>query len=522
MSTRIIGVHSGHDASACLLVDNVLVGAIARERLTRRKHDHGDPVECVDYLLAHFGLAPADIDLLVRSDWHDATGLREDRYCRFARVEKTRRHHLLHAYAASVAAPAEPSLVLVADGRGCRPEDNGVAGMDPGLFEIESVYRHEDGRLTALEKTYRPYYNKRYAWGSHIDSLGYAYAAVSKKIFGSSHAAGKVMALAALATRAHDIPAPLRFGRDQSFGVNPDWLAFLQACPDHINWDTPLAADLADAIQQGLEAYLAFRTQQLAQAHQCRDLLLGGGVALNCRNNGLLANAAWLRSVDIFPAAGDDGLSVGAAVMALRETFGDYRPIVYRVSQGASYAAPMAQEGQAAQALARLLADGHAVGVFQGGSEFGPRALGYRSILSSAADLALKTRLNARIKRRESFRPFGGIVLRSNLDQLTGDALAGPNMLSAAQMTDASRARYPALAHVDGSVRLQVVEEDGCLLHQVLVAYEDLTGRVALINTSFNGRDEPIVETLAQARACAAAIGLGHLYAHGAVEDVHA
>ena len=522
MSTRIIGVHSGHDASACLLVDNVLVGAIARERLTRRKHDQGDPVECVDYLLAHFGLAPADIDLLVCSDWHDATGLREDRYGQFARVEKTQRHHLLHAYAASVMAPAGPALVLVTDGRGCRPEDNGVAGMGADLFEVESVYHHEGGRLTELEKTYRPYYNKRYAWGSHIDSLGYAYAAVSKKIFGSSHAAGKVMALAALATRMHDIPEPLRFGPDQAFSVNPDWLAFLQACPDHINWDTPLAADLADAIQQGLEAYFVFRTQQLAQAHQCRDLLLGGGVALNCRNNGLLANAAWLRSVDIFPAAGDDGLSVGAAVMALRETFGDYRPIVYRVSQGAPYAAPVAQGALAAKVLARLLADGRSVGVFQGGSEFGPRALGYRSILSSAADLALKTRLNAQIKRRESFRPFGGIVLRSHLNQLTGDVLAGPNMLSAARMTDAARARYPALAHVDGTVRLQVVEEDSGLLHQVLVAYEGLTGRVALINTSFNGCDEPIVETLAQARACAAAIGLDHIYAHGAAEDAHA
>ena len=138
------------------------------------------------------------------------------------------------------------------------------------------------------------------------------------------------------------------------------------------------------------------------------------------------------------------------------------------------------------------------------------------------ADLILKTRLNAQIKRRESFRPFGGIVLRANLDQLTDDAVAGPNMLSAARMTDTSRARYPALAHVDGTVRLQVVEEDGCLLHQVLVAYEGLTGHVALINTSFNGRDEPIVETLAQARACAAAIGLDHLYAHGVVEDLHA
>lgn len=522
MSTRIVGVHSGHDASACLLVNNVLVGAIARERLTRRKHDQGDPVECVDYLLEHFGLMPADIDLLVCSDWHDATDLDENRYSRFARVEKTRRHHILHAYAASVMAPAGPALVLITDGRGCRPLDNGVTGLGTDLFEVESVYRHEGGRLIELEKNYRPYYNKRYAWGSHIDSLGYAYATVSKKIFGSSHAAGKIMALAALARRTHDIPLPLSFGLGKAFAVNPDWLAFMQACPDHLDWDTPLAADLSDAIQQSLEAYFRFRTRQLVQTHQCRDLLLGGGVALNCKNNGLLANAGWLRSVDVFPAAGDDGLSVGSAVMALRETFGDYRPIEYQPSLGASRAAPMFPTAQAAERLARLLADGRAVGVFQGGSEFGPRALGFRSILSSAADLAFKTRLNTQIKRRESFRPFGGIVLRARLQQLTGDALAGPYMLSAARMNDAARTRYPALAHADGTVRLQVVEEDGGLMHQVLMAYEALTGRVALINTSFNGRDEPIVETLAQARDCAAAIGLDHIYAQGTVENMHA
>lgn len=171
-------------------------------------------------------------------------------------------------------------------------------------------------------------------------------------------------------------------------------------------------------------------------------------------------------------------------------------------------------------ASVRLLADGPAVGVLQGGSEFGARALSYRSIQSSVADLAMKTRLNAQIKRRESFRPFRSIVLCTHLDQGTGDALAGPNMLSAAWMTYGARALYPALTHIDGTVRLLVVEEDGGLLHQALVDYEGLTGRVARINTSFNGRDEPIAETLA--RACAAAIGLDHLYAHGALEDVRA
>lgn len=521
MTTRIIGVHSGHDASACLLIDNVLVGAIARERLTRKKHDNGDPVECVDYLLDNFGLESHDIDLLVCSDWHDASNLHTDRYDGFARVIKTHRHHLLHAYAASVLASSKSSLVLINDGRGCRPIDNGIFGMDMHLHEVESVYYHEDGKLTELDKTYRPYYNKRFSWGSHIDSLGYAYAAVSKKIFGSSHAAGKVMALAALATHKHSIPVPLNFGPDQTFEINPEWLAFLQTCPEQIDWEETLAADLAESIQKCLEDYLAFRTQQLSRTYQCQDFLLGGGVALNCRNNGLLANSSWLRTVDIFPAAGDDGLAVGAAVMALREVFGDYRAIDYKVSQGSSYTNQTQPERQTAQHIAYLLAKGCVVGVFHGGSEFGPRALGYRSILSSATNLAFKTRLNAEIKHRESFRPFGGMVLRSHLKQITDDNLAGPNMLSAARMTISAISQYPGLAHIDGTVRLQVVDEDASLQHLVLDAYEHLTSRIALINTSFNGRDEPIVETPAEARRCAAAIGLDYLYVNGVLEKTH-
>lgn len=523
MTTRIIGIHSGHDASACLLVGNVLTGAIARERLTRRKHDHGDPIECVSYLLSHFSLKPSDIDLVVRSDWHDASDLCESWYDQFPRVQTTRRHHLLHAYAASVMAAPGPGLVLVCDGRGCRPQDNGLAGASDELYEVESVYRHDGGRLIELQKLYRPYFRHHYPWGSHIDSIGYAYAAVSKKIFGSAHAAGKVMALAALAPRVHDVPEPLRFGDDRDFAVNREWLSFLQKCPDRINWNAPLAADLAAAVQTGLEAYFRWRTRQLAQEHGCKDFLLGGGVALNCRNNGLLANAPWVHSLDIFPAAGDDGLSVGAAVMALREVFGDYRPIEYRVSQGAAAVRAGAEETtRAARQIAALLAEGKVAGIFQEGSEFGPRALGYRSILSAATSLTFKTRLNASIKRREPFRPFGGIVLRGRLGVLTCDALAGPNMLSAATLSEAARARYPALAHVDGSVRLQVVEEDGGLLHQILTGYEQLTGSVALINTSFNGPEEPIVETLSEARQCATTIGLDYLYAHGVVETVHA
>lgn len=521
MTTRIIGVHSGHDASACLLIGNAVVGAITKERITRIKHDAGDPSACVDYLLEHAELTPSDIDLVVRSDWHDATNLDESYYDRFPLVERTLRHHLLHAWCSSIMASRHPSLVLINDGRGCRAQDNGGALTEPGLFEVESVYLHDNGKLTELEKLYRPYFSKRYSWGSHIDSVGYAYAAVSKKIFGSSHAAGKIMALAALSERTYDFPAPFLFGDAAPFAVNPDWLGFLQRCPERIAWQTPLAADLAHAIQKGLESYFAFRTESLVRKYQCRDLLLGGGVALNCKNNGLLANADWIDSVDVFPACGDDGLSVGAAVWALRERFNDYRPIDYRVHPGANYDTAANASAAVVEQIASALACGKTVGIHQGGSEFGPRALGHRSILSSAQDLAYKERLNGQIKCREAYRPFGAIVLRRNVGKLTRDALAGPNMLSAAAIIPAARADYPALIHADNTIRLQVIEEDGGLMHRILAAYERITKRVALINTSFNGRDEPIVETPAQARSCAKKIGLDYLYANGSIENTH-
>jgi carbamoyltransferase len=437
-------------------------------------------------------------------------------------VEKTNRHHLLHAYAASVMASEGPSLVLINDGRGCRPQDNGAVGADSMHFEVESVYWHDKGRITDLEKAYRPYFNKKYPWGSHIDSLGYAYGAVSKKLFGSANVAGKVMALAALSERAYNFPEPFIFGEGRSFAVNPDWLLFLQGCPEQVAWYTPLAADLAHAIQKGVERYSAFRTKSLARKYLCKDFLLGGGVALNCKNNGLLANSEWIRSVNVFPACGDDGLSVGAAVWALRERFDDYRPISYHVSQGARYDDGIAAPAELSAQISRLLAAGMTVGIHQGGSEFGPRALGYRSVLSSAKELAFKIRLNEQIKHRESFRPFGGIVLHRNLERLTDDALAGPNMLSAARIKDSIKTDYPALVHADDTIRLQVVNEDGGLLHRILSEYERITGRLALINTSFNGRDEPIVETVSQAKSCAEKIGLDYMYAAGSLERIHA
>lgn len=520
-TTKIIGVHSGHDASACLLVGNTVVSSISKERLTRIKHDKGDPTICVDYLLKNYGLEPSDIDLVIRSNWFDAEGLDNDYYTKFPKVEVTYKHHLLHAYASSVVSTADEAIVIVNDGRGCRAQDNGEYELPSNFFEVESIYRLYRGRLYELEKHYRPYYSNKYHWGSHIDSLGYAYAAISKIIFGSAFGAGKVMALAALAKKDINIPNPFIDNNEYPFSINSEWIDYLLSCPKDLKWQSPLAAELCANIQLGIENYYLYRSKFLVDKYQIEDILLGGGVALNCKNNGVLANSPWIKSINIFPATGDDGLSVGAAVWKLREQFKNYNPISYDISQGYNYDTTIDIQTDIIDEICSLLENGATLGFFQKGSEFGPRALCNRSIITSADSLDYKIKLNGSIKLREEFRPFGGIVLDRNLDKVTSDTLASPYMLSAVRAYPWFVNQYPAIIHKDNTTRLQVIKPNDGLIAKILKNYERRTGKIALLNTSFNSKDEPIVETLSEARACSKKIGLDYLYFNGKIEKVN-
>lgn len=518
MSKLVIGTHSGHDASACLLVDNKVVCAISKERLTRKKHDSGEPSECVEYILSNFKLEPKDVNLVVRSNWHDSKELNDEYYNQFDNVIVSNQHHLFHAYAASISAGSQPSIALVVDGRGCRPIDNGSRCNANGLFETESVYFIKDGKIFELEKEYRPYTKNQFEWGSYIESVGYAYGIVSKKIFSSTHAAGKVMALASFSDCKYSIPEPFDYGEGGKFSVNKDWLKFMIKTPNKIDWGSRLAKNIAHSVQSSLETYYRHRTHWLAVKYNCSKFTLAGGTALNCKNNGLVANYPWVDGVNLFPACGDDGLCIGAAVWALREYFNDMSPVDYRISQGVTYSTSSPSVSDNARKIAELLASGEIGAMFSGGSEFGPRALGHRSILSAAHSYDLKDKLNTFIKKREPFRPFGAMVLCSNLNKITSNRLANPYMLSAAKIRPEIKKDYPGVVHIDGSVRLQIIEEDGNLMHQILLEFEKLTGQLLIINTSFNGCNEPIVETPQQAQVSATALGLNFLYLDGVLE----
>lgn len=524
MTIKIIGVHSGHDASACLLIDNCVVATISKERLTRIKHDSGEPVECIAYLLGKFNLSSKDIDLVVRSQWHDASEINDAYYDIFDNVIVTYKHHFLHAYSASIMAKSAEAIILVNDGRGCRPQDNDDYRYEnEDYFETESVYYYHKGYITPLEKIYKKYLKNQEQIGNFIDSIGYAYRLVSRMIFKSDHAAGKVMALAALGSDNPDIPETFLSEDPSQTVVNPAWLNFIKICSAAIDWDWHqlLARQIAFKLQLSLENYFSFRSIKLIEKYRLPHLLLGGGVALNCKSNGLIVNIPVVHTMGVFPASGDDGLSVGAAIWQLREKFGNFKPITYHISQGFNYDVKNSVSEKTVNRIVELLNQENIIAIHNKGSEFGPRALGYRSILAVATNLQVKNYLNINVKRREIFRPFGGIILRRNLEKLTSDKLASDYMLSAVHVNPEITKEYPALVHIDNTARIQVIDEDSSLLYKILEQYEYLTNNFILINTSFNGKDEPIVETPENARECAKSIGIKYLYINNHLEVIN-
>lgn len=519
MPRYIIGVHSGHDSSACLLKDNIVKYAIQKERLSRKKHDSGEPKECIEYLLEAEGISASQVSLLVKCDWHDANYLDNQYYQKFPRVIRNLNHHLFHAWSiSSMISFNERVLIWVVDGRGCRPQDAGITGpFDKNLYEAESVYLAESGYLTCIEKRFAEHKKKAYTFGSHMDSIGYAYSHVAKLIFKSSHDAGKVMALASYGADNPEIP-PVLNPPGSNKVINDSWLNFLNTLP-HLNWDTRLAKDLSFKIQEALENYAAMRLDGVIRKHKCSHVAICGGVGLNCKNNGAIANLAAISKLSLFPACDDSGLAIGAAIWGSRAVFGDLSAISFSPFLGRKYASNYL-DPNLIKRVAQLLDAGQLVAIFENESEYGPRALGHRSILCKATDIKFKNILNRKIKHRETFRPFGGVILSVNLSRITHDIVSSDYMLSAIRVREEVKYNYPALVHRDGTLRLQISRDPSSVISKILVQYENISGKILLINTSFNGKDEPIVETPEEAISCAKNNSIPYLLCRGELIEI--
>jgi carbamoyltransferase len=569
MSTKpvyVLGINAyDHDVSACLLRDGAIAYAIGKERITRQKHDTGFYQEVVDYCLKAEGISVDDVALFVRNCYvlpvgeleirmvsQDVPEMMSDKERRQAEKNPlflsksdkvlTVSHHLAHAYSAFAACPFTDGVVMVVDGVGNYSSDitepgQLTEGVEPLARESESYYRFAGSKLETLKKVWlRPVRGFLSDEFYYMPGLGALYSRVSSYIFADWNKCGEVMGLAPYG-HPNECKPLLDFNkgeltvRDWDVEFNQPWLVEREP-----NWESspglPHWKSLAWRVQDDAERVLLERAIWLRQATGAKNLCMAGGVALNCVANGRIAREAGFENVWIQPAAGDDGIAIGCAYYGHLAVLRKQRSFVMdHAYLGISYPEDVVRAAVSKRLIrlqatstcsanicaetARLLAEGRVFGWFQGRSEFGPRALGNRSILADPRNAEMKEKLNSRVKHRQAFRPFAPVVLAERADEIFEGEAESPFMLLAKQVRPAWRDKIPAIVHVDGTARVQTVRrEHNERLYRLLEEFDALTGVPVLLNTSFNVKGEPIVETPEDAINCFLSTGMDYLVLH--------
>ncbi|MFB9268557.1 carbamoyltransferase [Bradyrhizobium erythrophlei] len=572
---RILGISAFyHDSAAALIEDGRIIAAAQEERFTRKKHDASFPRHAVAYCLEAAGAKLSEIDHVV---FYDKPFLKFERlletYVAFAprgfrsfqmavplwlreklfqksllrsRLQEFddnfasekllfAEHHLSHAASAFYPSPFERAAVLTMDG--------------VGEWATTSAATGEGNRLEIFQEIHFPH------------SLGLLYSAVTYYIgFKVNSGEYKLMGLA-----PYGEPKYAQLILDHLIDLKPDGsfrldMSYFDYCtgltmtnerfarlfgqpvrsPDQLL--TPFHMDVASSIQAVLDEAVLRLTRSLASRTGARNLCLAGGVALNCVANGKVLRDGRFERLWIQPAAGDAGGAIGAALAAFHQFKGEPRSVAVTDGMSGAFLGPEFSQADIERRLAacgahfvvlgedamieatvEALSDQLAVGWFQGRMEFGPRALGARSILGDPRSPAMQKNLNLKVKYRESFRPFAPAVLReevANWFELDADS---PYMLIVADVKrdrqrtmsaeeqalfgidrlNVARSDIPAVTHVDYSARVQTVSrETNPRFHRLLTRFKARTGCPVLVNTSFNVRGEPIVCTPEDAFRC--------------------
>jgi carbamoyltransferase len=568
-----------HDSAACLLRDGVIVAAAQEERFTRKKHDAGFPRHAVAYCLQEGGLTPADLDYVA---FYDKPLLKFERLLesylgvvprglgsflaampvwikeKLFTGDAIRRalagfsgpllfgeHHESHAASAFYPSPFAEAAVLTIDGVGEWATSSYGVGRGRSLDLLAELrYPHSLGML---------YSAFTYFTGFKVNSGEY-----------------KLMGLAPYGEPRYAeviLREVVRLRDDGSFKLDMRYFDYLRglrmtsAAFDRLfggpprRPESPITQremDLAASVQVVTEEIMLRMARHVHRATGMENLCLAGGVALNCVGNGRILREGPFARVWIQPAAGDAGGALGVALTVHHRVLGHERtaPATGDAMRG-SYLGPAFGDDEIAAVLdaagavyerlpeaellertARALAAERVVGWFQGRMEFGPRALGARSILGDPRSTTMQSVMNLKIKYRESFRPFAPSVLRERVAEWFELDVDSPYMLLVAPvrgerrlaLTDeerrlaglaklkAARSVLPAVTHVDYSARVQTVHaETNPLYHALLGRFEALTGCPVLVNTSFNVRGEPIVCTPVDAYRCFMRTEMDHL-----------
>jgi carbamoyltransferase len=567
---NILGISAYyHDSAAALVRDGQVLAAAQEERFSRKKHDHQFPIKAVEYCLRDAGLGVADLDLVA---FYDKPFLKFDRlletYISFAPAglrsflqamplwikEKIwlpdlikkelgydgkiiyPEHHQSHAASAFFPSPFDQAAILTLDGVGEWTTTSWGVGRDNQVeLWAELHFPHSLGLL---------YSAFTYFTGFRVNSGEY-----------------KVMGLAPYGQPKYRdliLKELMDLKEDGSFRLNMRYFNYCQGLtmtngrfadlfggPPRTP-ETPITQremDLAASVQVVCEEVVMRTAKHLHKETGQKHLVLAGGVALNCVSNGKLLRDGPFEDIWIQPAAGDAGGALGAALFAWHQYLGNQRPTGLEDDrQMGSYLGPEFNDQEIEEFLqsrdapyrrldqaelpnevAEILASEKVVGWFQGRMEFGPRALGGRSIIGDARSPGMQKVMNLKIKYRESFRPFAPSVLGERVQDYFELDRSSPYMLLVAEVRpehrremtaeqrelfgidklNVPRSNIPAVTHVDYSARVQTVHaETNPLYHQLLTAFEAKTGCPVIVNTSFNVRGEPIVCTPSDAYTC--------------------
>jgi carbamoyltransferase len=536
LEAREYRISQGHDSAAALVVDGKVIAAAEQERFSRKKHTGDFPIDAIQFCLREAGLTIEDVSEIGHGfDYSpfsqlysldpDSSQLYEEVFSKGAFVRQVHRyfpdfpaeriqpvnHHLSHACSAAFTSGWDECLLVVNDAMG----------------EVQSltVFQFHNPELRKVREI------------PANDSIGILYSLVTLHLgFDFNSDEYKIMGLAPYgdperfrtffdaAVELHSdgsirIPI-LRMNRSREEREN--YLVTRSYLDEHlVTRRTPDAEitqehkDVAAALQECLDRVVLHVCGHFGKQTGMRRIALAGGVALNCTANGKLIDSGIFDEVYIQPASGDDGTALGAALhrASLSEEVHNERmpvpllgpayPFPYIEKSIEKYASritvtPFDSLNQTCGEAAKLIAEGRVIAWYRGRMEYGPRALGNRSILADPGHPAMRDRINAMVKMREAFRPFAPACSVEQAHRWFNVAAGTqmPYMITVVDVRPEQRASLPAITHVNGTARLQTVSEnDNPDFHRLLQEVGQTTGREMVLNTSFNVKGQPIVNT---------------------------
>ena len=581
-----------HDSAACILQDGKIIAAAQEERFTRKKHDESYPYNAIEFVLKYSNLELNEVDQIVFFEkpflkferiLETYVGFAPKGFVSFSKAmplwikeklfqknllfnklkehDKNYKsdkniffsdHHLSHAASAFFPSPFDEAVILTADGVGEWATTTVAIGKGNQLDIIKEIhFPHSLGLL---------YSAFTYYTGFKVNSGEYKLMGLAP--YGSPIYEDKIKQLV-------DIKDDGSFRLDQRYFnyatgltmTNDKFNDLFGQKPRNPNNEklTQFHMDIAASIQKVTEDIMIKLSKSIREKYNCKNLCLAGGVALNCVANGKILQEKIFDNIWVQPAAGDAGGSLGAALALWHLDQGNERKVNPKDDMQGSYLGPEFTQDQIEKELKSIgaifesvdhknlieqtsnyLSNEKAIGWFQGRMEFGPRALGARSILGDPRSEKMQKNLNLKVKYRESFRPFAPSILKEDLSSWFNLNVDSPYMLIVSdiisekkiEMTEEQkklfgidklnikRSEIPAVTHVDYSARIQTVSQNtNKLYHDLITKFKEKTGCPVIVNTSFNVRGEPIVNTPTDAFNCFMGTELDYLVIGNCILD---